>query len=89
MGRRLPPVLPSCPGGGKVRARKYVTDLTGKRRDIFRAKETHHLDPVPVRVQDIFHPVVREAPLERHAGSLKTRTCLLDVSHGDGKVAEP
>ena len=55
-------------------------------------KETHHLDPVPVWVQDerdISHFAVREALLERHAESLEARACLLDVGHGDGDVAEP
>ena len=55
-------------------------------------KETHHLDPVSVRVQDerdVIHLAVREALLERHAESLEARTCLLDIGHGDGDVAEP
>ena len=57
-----------------------------------RAMETHHLDPVPVRVQDerdVPHLAVREALLERHAESLEARARFLDVGHGDGDVPEP
>ena len=52
---------------------------------------THHLDPVPIRVQDkrdMLHLAVREAFLELHTKSFKARTRLLDVSHCDGDMAE-
>jgi hypothetical protein len=52
---------------------------------------THHLDPVPIRVQDerdVPHLPVRETLFEWHAERLEARARRLDVGHGERDVAE-
>ena len=65
----------------------YLYPAGGPKKEI----ATHHLDPVPVRVQnkcDMSHLAIRKTFLERHAKSFKARTRLFDVSHRDSDVTE-
>ena len=53
--------------------------------------ETHHFNPVSIRVQDerdVFHRSVRQTLFKCHAESLEARARRLDVGHRDRDVAE-
>ena len=70
----------------------YVVSLSiGKTCRERKHAETHHLDPVPIRVQDesdISHLTVCEALSEWHAESLEACASGLDIGHGDRNVTE-
>ena len=53
--------------------------------------DTHHLNPVPIRVQDesnILHLPIGEALFEWHAQPLEACASGLNVVHGDRNMAE-
>ena len=57
-----------------------------------RETATHHLNPVPIRIQNEckkVHLSLRETLLERHAEPLEAGARRLDVVHSDRDVAEP
>lgn len=57
-----------------------------------RETATHHLNPVPIWIQNEckkVHLSLRETLLERHAEPLEAGARRLDVVHSDRDVAEP